>query len=352
MTNIEVGRRTIGPQYPCFIVAEAGVNHNGSASRAHALIDIAADAGANAVKFQIIHAGAMVSPDAPKAEYQKRDGSPDATQFEMLSKLQLDASDYAALASHAERRGIVFLATPFDAAGVDLIEELDLPAVKIGSGDVTNHLLLERAASLGKTVILSTGMSSLSEVGDAVGVLESGGASGYALLQCVSCYPAAPSDSNLLALETLQKRFNCPVGFSDHTVGNTTGIAATALGACMLEKHFTQDRNLPGPDHKASADPVQLKSYISAVREAESALGDGRKERRPAESNTAMVARRSLFAGRALSVGSRLSAPSVVALRPGNGIPPSRLPELVGKRVVRRIEQGERLRADMFAPTV
>jgi N,N'-diacetyllegionaminate synthase len=319
-------------------------------SRAHALIDIAADAGADAVKFQIIHAAAMVSPDAPKAEYQKRAGSPDATQFEMLQKLQLNTADYATLALYAERRGIVFLATPFDAAGVDLISELDLGAVKIGSGDVTNHPLLARAAALRKPMILSTGMSSLSEVDAAVGVLKAQGAAGIALLQCVSCYPAATADSNLLTLKTFQERFNVPVGFSDHTVGNTSGIAATALGACILEKHFTQDRNLPGPDHKASADPDQLKAYIKAVRKTESALGDGCKVKRPAEFNTAAVARRSLFAGQTLRAGSRLSAEGVVALRPGNGIPPSRLSEFVGMQVMRSIAQGELLRDDMFAP--
>ena len=335
---------------PCFIVAEAGVNHNGSVSRAHALIDIAADAGADAVKFQIIHPHAMVSPDAPKAEYQKCAGSPDATQFEMLMQLQLSAADYAALAVYAERRGIVFLATPFDATGVDLINELDLAAVKIGSGDVTNHPLLARAAALRKPIILSTGMSSLSEVDAAVAVLNAGGASGVALLQCVSCYPAAPEDSNLQTLKTLQERFNAPVGFSDHTVGNTIAIAATALGACIIEKHFTQNRKLPGPDHKASADPDQLKAYIQAVRETESALGNGRKERCPAESNTAAVARRSLFAGQPLRAGSQLSAEAVVALRPASGIPPSRLSEFVGLQVVRSVEQGELLREDMFAP--
>jgi N,N'-diacetyllegionaminate synthase len=350
MSSIAIGRHPIGPGSPCFIVAEAGVNHNGSVSRAYELIDIAADAGADAVKFQIIHAHAMVSPDAPKAEYQKRDGSPDATQLEMLLRLQLSAADFASLAVYAQRRGIVFLATPFDAAGVDLIHELDITAVKIGSGDVTNHPLLERVAALGKPVILSTGMSSLSEVGEAVGVLEAGGVARYALLQCVSCYPAVSADSNLRTLRTLQERFNAPVGFSDHTVGNTIGIAATALGACILEKHFTQNRNLPGPDHQASADPDQLKAYIEAVRETESALGDGRKEKCPAEANTAAVARRSLFAGQRLRAGSQLSAEGVIALRPGNGIPPSRLTELVGMQVVRSIEQGELLRDDMFAP--
>jgi len=262
----KIGDKLIGEEEPCFIIAEAGVNHNGSIELAKKLIDAAKDAGADAVKFQTFKTENVVVKDAQKAEYQK-ETTGEGSQYEMIKKLELTEEDFRELADYAKEKDIMFLSSPFDKESVDLLNELDVPAFKVGSGEITNLPLLRYIAKKEKPIILSTGMSTLGEIEEALDVIRSEGVEDIILLHCVSNYPARIEDVNLRALGTLKQAFKLPVGFSDHTLGITAPIAAVALGACVIEKHFTLDRNLPGPDHKASLEPEELKEMAKAIRE-------------------------------------------------------------------------------------
>ena len=264
--KLKIGDKLIGEEEPCFIIAEAGVNHNGSVELAKKLIDAAKDAGADAVKFQTFKAESVVVKDAQKAEYQK-ETTGEGSQYEMIKKLELTEEDFRELADYAKEKDIMFLSSPFDKESVDLLNELDVPAFKVGSGEITNLPLLRYIAKKEKPIILSTGMSTLGEIEEALDVIRSEGVEDIILLHCVSNYPARIEDVNLRALGTLKQAFKLPVGFSDHTLGITAPIAAVALGACVIEKHFTLDRNLPGPDHKASLEPEELKEMAKAIRE-------------------------------------------------------------------------------------
>lgn len=320
-----------------FIIAEAGVNHNGSARLAERLVDAAADAGADAVKFQTFKAEALASASAPKAAYQKRTTSGKESQLDMLKKLELSEEGHRRALRRAKKRGLVFLSTPFDEASADYLARLGVPMFKLPSGELTNHPLLRRAATKGKPVILSTGMATLAEVAAAVKVLRSAGAKKLTLLHCVSNYPADPKHSNLRAMATMARAFKVPVGWSDHTPGSATAVAAVALGASVVEKHFTLDKKMKGPDHAMSLDPKELKAYIAALREAASALGDGVKRPVPSEAPVRRVARRSLMLKAALPKGTRLSAAHLTAKRPGTGLPPSELASVVGRRLRRSV---------------
>ena len=274
--KIRIEDKLIGEEEPCFIIAEAGVNHNGSVELAKKLIDAAKDAGADAVKFQTFKAENVVVKDAQKAEYQK-ETTGEGSQYEMIKKLELTEEDFRELADYAKEKDIMFLSSPFDKDSIDLLNELDVPAFKVGSGEITNFPLLRYIAKKGKPIILSTGMSTLGEIEEALDVIRSEGVEDIALLHCVSNYPARIEDVNLRAMGTLKQAFKLPVGFSDHTLGITAPIAAVALGACVIEKHFTLDRNLPGPDHKASLEADELKEMVKAIREVEKVLGNGIK---------------------------------------------------------------------------
>ncbi len=332
----------------CLVVAEAGVNHNGDLDLAMRLVDVAADAGADAIKFQSFKADRVVSRSAPMAEYQQRNTGQDIPMLEMIRRLELSPEHHRRLLDRCRQRGILFLSTPFDEASADLLDELAVPAFKLPSGEVTNPDLLRHVARKGKPVILSTGMSTLEEVACAVDTLEEEGCPSITLLQCVSNYPADPRDVNLRAMKTMEMAFGWPVGYSDHTLGNEVALAAVALGACLLEKHFTLDRGLPGPDHKASAEPAELAALVRGVRVVESAMGDGRKVPARSEENTASVARRSLVAARDIAKGELLASDAIVLRRPGTGLPALRRASLLGRRARRDVPTGTLLSEEMF----
>ncbi|TGU70603.1 N-acetylneuraminate synthase [Geomonas terrae] len=338
-----------------YIIAEAGVNHNGSVEMAKRLIETAADAGADAVKFQTFRADKLVSRTAPKAEYQVRQTGAEESQHEMIRKLELDEETHLTLVEHCRLCGIQFLSTPFDLESVGQLTRLDLPCIKISSGDITNARLLLKVAQTGKPAILSSGMSTLGEIEDALGVLAFGylnsgepcGAAfstayrspeGHAVLQqkvtllhCTTEYPAPFEEINLRVLDTLSRAFDVPVGYSDHTEGVAVPIAAVARGAVMIEKHFTLDRSLPGPDHKASLVPDELREMVQSIRQVELALGRGVKMPSVREVSNMTVARKSLVAACDIAAGDLFTAENLTSKRPGGGISPMRFWDLLGR---------------------
>jgi N-acetylneuraminate synthase/N,N'-diacetyllegionaminate synthase len=324
-----------------YVIAEAGVNHDGSVPDAHALVDLAADCGADAIKFQTFDPAALVSQTAETAAYQAASTGV-ATQRELLERLVLPEDAWPELRDHAVERGIDFLSTAFDLGSLDLVCRLGVHALKLGSGELTNKPLLTEVATRGLPVLCSTGMGTEAEVADAVDWLA--GAPGLVLLHCVSSYPAPVEQANLRAMVSMRRTFGVPVGWSDHTLGTVTSVAAVALGAAALEKHVTLDRSRPGPDHAASADAEGFTAYVAQVRAAHSALGDGRKAPVPAEAGNAPLVRRSWHATRDLQPGDRLGASDVALLRPAAGIAPAR--DVVGHEVARAVHRGDPLRED------
>jgi N-acetylneuraminate synthase len=349
MNTIEISGRLVGPGHPCFVIAEAGVNHNGSLEMARQLVDVAAQAGADAIKFQTFKAESLVTIDAPKAAYQLETTNAAESQFNMLRRLELDADAHRKLIAYCRDKHILFLSTPFDEASADLLEKLGLSAYKTPSGEITNLPYLSHIARKNKPMIVSTGMSFLGEVETAVRTIESTGNYAYALLQCVSNYPANPADINLRAMQTMANAFHVPVGYSDHTLGIEISLAAVALGACMIEKHITLDRSLPGPDHQASAEPAELAALISGIRRVEASLGDGRKQPSASEANTAAVARKSLIAACDIPAGASLTEIMVAIKRPGTGLPPAMREHLIGRVARAPIPAGTLLSLDMFS---
>jgi len=348
LQTFKIANQLIGYPDSCFIIAEAGVNHNGDLNTARLLVDAAKEAGADAVKFQSFVAAKLATSKAPKADYQKKDGVPGESQLEMLQRLELSDEDHRELADYCREKKILFLSTPFDEASVDLLLSLDVAALKIGSGELTNEPLLRYAASKGLPVILSTGMATMDEVSEAVEWIRQAGCTDWALLHCVSSYPAPAASVNLRAMKTLADMFDVPVGLSDHTQGIEIAIGAAALGACILEKHLTLDRKASGPDHAASLEPLEFKAMVYAMRKVQSALGDGKKGPVEAEKNTAGVARRSLVAACDIAAQSILTEDMIVLRRPGTGLPFSALSSLTGKQVQRDIKAGELLAEDMW----
>lgn len=347
--SILVGARRIGAGAPCFIIAEAGVNHNGDPGLARQLVDVAAAAGADAVKFQTFNAAKLIAPVAPKAAYQRVTTGADESQLAMVRKLELPLAVFGELADLCRQRGILFLSTPFDEESADALEAAGLPAFKIPSGEITNLPFLAYLTRMGRPLILSTGMSSLGEVETALQTVRAAGNPPIALLHCVSSYPASPCEVNLRAMHTLAGAFGVPVGYSDHTLGIEVPLAAVALGACIIEKHFTLDRAMSGPDHKASADPAELKALVQGIRTVEASLGHGRKEAAPGEADTAAAARRSLVAARDIPAGTALTPELITAMRPGTGLPPSAKPYLLGRTTCVTITQGSLLSLEMLA---
>lgn len=339
----------VGPGRPCFIIAEAGVNHNGELSRAKQLVDVALAAGADAVKFQTFKAERLATASAPKAAYQLHTTNRDESQREMLCRLELSEDAHKALWVYCQQVGIGFLSTPFDEDSADMLAQLGVPAFKISSGDLTNTPLLLHVARKGKPVILSTGMATLAEVEAAARAIRAVNHAGLILLQCVSNYPADPADANLRAMHTMAQAFQVPVGYSDHTPGLTVSLAAVALGACVIEKHFTLDRTLPGPDHQTSLEPGELRALVREIRTVEASLGHGRKEPVPSEAETASVARKSLVAAQDIPAGRRLTETLIAVRRPGTGLLPSMLPLLVGRTAVRDIPADTVLTQEMVA---
>ncbi|MBT3391966.1 MAG: N-acetylneuraminate synthase [Chloroflexi bacterium] len=338
---MEIRDRVIGDGNPCLIIAEAGVNHNGDVALARKLIDVAAEAGADAVKFQTFDAKRLASRTAQKAQYQKQTSAADESQFEMLQRLQLSPQAHQELQAYCGQRGILFMSTPFDETSADFLAELGMEVYKTSSGDITNLPLLAHIACKTKPMIISTGMTTLEEVAKAVQTVRATGNQQLALLHCVSNYPTDPLDVNLRAMHTLAREFDVPVGFSDHTTGIDIAIASVALGAAVLEKHFTLDRSLPGPDHQASLEPDELVVLVASIRRVEAALGDGVKQPVASEISVADIGRRSLHWKEMLSPGTIITRDHLIALRPGTGISPARITAFVGRRLRRVVRSGE-----------
>jgi N-acetylneuraminate synthase/N,N'-diacetyllegionaminate synthase len=337
-----VSGREIGDGAPCFVIAEAGVNHNGDVELAHRLVDAAAAAGADAVKFQAFRADGVAAETAPTADYQRRAAGA-VSQLELLRGLELDATAFAALKLHAEERALVFIATPFDDASVELLDRLDVAAYKVASPDVANPLLLREIGRRRRPVILSTGTADLGEVESAVATLRGAGAQDIVVLHCTSAYPAPAAEANLRAMATMRDALDVPVGFSDHTEGDEVALAAVALGASVVEKHFTLDRSLAGPDHASSLEPAELTAFVARVRRVESALGDGIKTPTAAERVNTDAVRRSLAAVDDLPGGTILTVEMLIALRPGTGIPVARMADVLGRRLRRPLARHELL---------
>ena len=333
-----------------FVIAEAGVNHNGDMALARALVDAAVAAGADAVKFQTFVVDRLVTRTAATAEYQQRALGGESSQYEMLARLELSAADHDMLAAHCADHGIEFMSTPFDPESARFLKRLGVRRIKISSGDVTNLPMLAVVGALGLPVILSTGMADLDEVADAVATLREAGVPDLALLQCISNYPADPALTNLRVMDTFARTFGTPVGLSDHSTGTAGAIAAVARGAAYIEKHCTRDRALPGPDHQASLLPAELRTLVAAVRDVESALGDGVKRPTPNELPVRAVTRKSLIAARDLPAGTALAGPDVVILRPGTGLSPAALPRVLGRRTARLVPHHTPITEDMLLP--
>lgn len=345
---------------PTIIIAEAGVNHNGSLDLALKLVDVAADAGADIVKFQTFDAKALATAGAARAQYQVDNIGEDGSQLEMLQALSLDEASHVAIADHCAARGIAFMSTAFDFRSFEFLKRFDMPYIKIPSGDLTFGPMLLAAGESGGRVILSTGMGNLDEIGDALAVLAygrlnpdrhanlatmrehmGGDAARVALrdfvtvLQCVTQYPCPAAYANLAAMDTIRDAFGLPVGYSDHTLGIAVPIAAVARGACMIEKHVTLDRTMAGPDHAASLEPGQFAEMVAAIRDVEVAIGDGVKQANPAEIDNIAVARRSLVAARTIGAGEPFAADMLTAKRPGTGLSPMHHWDVLGEPAAR-----------------
>ena len=326
------------------IIAEAGVNHNGSIDTAKKMIDLAAEAGVDFVKFQTFNTEALVTRTAEKAEYQKGSTSEEGSQFNMLKKLELDRAAHEKLIQYCELKGTRFLSTAFDHDSIDLLAELNIPFFKIPSGEITNLPYLTHLGSMGKPIVISTGMSTLEEVQAAMNVLLDAGVKkdNLTILHCNTEYPTPLEDVNLQAMLTIQDELGVAVGYSDHTLGIEIPIAAVALGAVIIEKHFTLDRTLPGPDHSASLEPHELTSMVSAIRNIEKAMGDGVKKPSPSEIKNIPIARKSIVAKKRIKKGELFSEDNIIVKRPGTGISPMEWDNYIGK-IADREYQGDDL---------
>lgn len=313
-----------------FVIAEAGVNHNGDLELAKRLIEEGAKAGVDAVKFQTFKAETLVAKSAKKADYQKNTTDLEESQFEMLKKLELDYSVHEELLAYAKEKGVLFLSSAFDLESIDLLQQLGLELFKIPSGEITNLPYLRKTAQTGKKIVLSTGMSRLGDIENALEVLRENGATDITVLHCNTEYPTPMADVNLKAMNSIQEAFKVPVGYSDHTVGIEIPIAAVALGAEMIEKHFTLDKTMEGPDHKASLEPEELKAMVTAIRNIEVALGNGVKKLSESEKKNVAVARKSLVAKNRIMVGEVFTEDNLTIKRPGTGLSPMEWDNVLG----------------------
>jgi N,N'-diacetyllegionaminate synthase len=326
-----------------FVIAEAGVNHNGSLELAKRLIDVAVDAGADAVKFQTFKAENLVCKGAQKANYQKQTTSIEESQFEMLKRLELDEMAHLEIIAYCKQKNIMFLSTPFDHDSIDMLNGFGMQIFKIPSGEITNLPYLRRIGQLGKEVILSTGMADIGEVEDALDVLMQSGVAKnqITVLHATTEYPCPIDEVNLRAMRTMRDAFGVKVGYSDHTQGIEVPIAAVAMGACVIEKHFTLDKSMDGPDHKASLEPDELKAMVRAIRRIDQAMGDGIKKPSKSETKNIPISRKSVVATKSIKVGEVFSIDNLTVKRPGAGINPMRWDEVVGSIAVRDFEPDE-----------
>jgi N,N'-diacetyllegionaminate synthase len=348
---LEIGGHKIGGGAPPFVIAEAGVNHNGDIALARELVDAAAETGAHAVKFQTFKASQIVTPEAPKAAYQDNNVGTEISQLDMLQALELSFDAHHELRDRAHARGLIFLSSPFDEASLDLLVKIGVPALKIPSGELTNLPLLAQAAETGLPLIISTGMATMEEIATACTTIRDAGDPPFALLHCLSSYPADPAETNLHAMETMAEAFSVPVGYSDHTMGIEISLAAGALGACIVEKHLTLDRTLPGPDHSASLEPDAFGDMVRGLSTIHGALGDGNKRPMPSEISTKTAARKSLVTSRALAIGTVLADDMIDVRRPGNGFTPDARETILGSRLRRDVAAGLGRPPADFEPT-
>lgn len=323
------------------IIAEAGVNHNGDLNLAKKLIEQAAKAGADVVKFQTFKAEDCVSIKAKKAKYQLENTAKDESQLEMIKKLELSYESHFELMKHCKKHGIAFLSTPFDLESVEFLRGLDLPYFKIPSGEITNFPYLKAVAKCKKKVLLSTGMANLAEIEAALEILRKNGTKNITLLHCTTEYPAPFEEVNLNAIKTLKEAFKLKVGYSDHTKGIVATLGAVALGAVVIEKHFTLDKTMEGPDHKASLEPSELKELCEGIRTLEKALGNGIKKASKSEAKNIIIARKSLVAKREIQKGEKFSEQNLTTKRPGSGISAMRYEEYLGKRALKTYKKDE-----------
>lgn len=324
-----------------FIIAEAGVNHNGSLELAKKLVDAAKDAGADCVKFQTFVSKNIVSKNAVKAEYQKQQTEPEESQQDMLKKLELSFDEFVELNEYCKSKSIEFMSTAFDFDSIDFLDSLEMGTWKIPSGDITNLPYLIKIAKLNKPVILSTGMSTMEDIRSAIKALKENGVAELIVLHCTTEYPTPFEDVNLRAMNTIKEEFGVKVGYSDHTKGIEVPIAAVALGATVIEKHFTLDRNMEGPDHKASLEPNELKAMVDSIRHIELALGNGMKQPAESEKKNMAVARKSIIASKDIKAGDIFTEENLTVKRPGDGISPMRWFDIIGKPAPRDFEEDE-----------
>ena len=348
MAEIKIGSHLIGPGNASFVIAEAGVNHNGDLDLGRELVRAAASAGANAVKFQTFSAERLVTATAPKAAYQVERTDPTESQQSMLKHLELGTREHHELMNECARSGILFLSSAFDEQSADLLEALGVVAYKIPSGEITNLPYLRHLAKKGRCLMVSTGMSDMDEVTTAVAAIRDAAEVPIVLLHCVSLYPAAAAGTNLLAMDTMRAAFGVPVGYSDHTEGIAVALAAVALGADVIEKHLTIDLGLPGPDHAASLEPGEFRTMVAGIRDVAAARGDGVKRPLPEEAETAAVARKSVVAAVEIPAGMVIRREMLTVKRPGTGMPPSRLESLVGRKARTAIEAGSLITPEML----
>ena len=345
--QITIGQSEVGEKRPTFIIAEAGVNHNGEMPLAKELIDAAAGAGADAIKFQTYITDNLVTGTAEKAAYQTVRDPSTSSQYEMLKNLELSEENFSELSRYAAKNGILFLSTAFDSESLAILSRIGVPAYKIPSGEITNLPYLKEIAARQKPVLLSTGMSTIAEIEEALSCLRTHGCREIILLHCTTSYPTPLDSVNLLVIGALKERFGVPVGYSDHTEGILVPIAAVALGACVIEKHLTLDRNLPGPDHRASVEPAEFSSMVLAIRGVESALGSREKQPQECERENRNVARKSIVAARMIPAGTQLTPALLTIKRPGTGIEPKFLDTLAGKRARTDIKKDSVISSDM-----
>ena len=327
-----------------YIIAEAGVNHNGSLDVAIRMVDAAVEAGADAVKFQTFKAEKVISVNTPKAGYQKETTGSDESQLEMVRKLELDEAAHKKLFRYCKDKGILFLSSPFDLESIDLLNRLDMQIFKIPSGEITNLPYLRKLGALGKELIMSTGMADLSEIEDALDVLTGAGTKlkDITVLHCNTEYPTPFEDVNLRAMLTIKTTFpGVNIGYSDHTLGIEIPIAAVAMGATIIEKHFTLDKNMEGPDHRASLEPNELNSMVTAIRNIEKAMGNGIKKPSPSELKNKPIARKSVVAARNIEKGAEFTEENLTVKRPGTGINPMRWDEVIGRKASRNFNEDE-----------
>lgn len=347
---MKIGQREIGHEQSCFIIAEAGSNHNRDFENAKKLIDVAVEAGADAVKFQIFSAEAIYSKKTPMASYLKdkklvKDGE---SLWDIIKRIEIPRQWTPDLMAYCQQKGIIFLSTPFDLNAVDELEAAGVEAYKVASFEITHLPMLKKISATGKPIILSTGMASLEDIEIALAAIRSGGISEVALLHCAIAYPPKFEDINLRAMDTMHQAFGLPVGFSDHTMGHVTDVAAVARGACIIEKHFTLSRQQEGPDHPFSLEPGELKAMVEAIRQTEKLLGSPLKQHTAAENELYRIARRSLVAAVNIPSGTVITEDMLAVKRPGFGIPVRHMEIVIGRTARRDIEEDDILTWEMI----